>query len=181
MPSYVMGFTNTVSSANWDGVSNLLGEETGIATSDNLSAQFTIRVDTTNTGMIPSDATITGLEIRYDARRGGGSSVALTVQARLGAAVGNSEVNALTPNYTGFTIGDPNNLLGLSVTPSNYHNLTARWTVSALNGGGASAQIQKFSATGVPNYTIHYTLPYSNKIYNTSGKLSITSGKVSLT
>ena len=182
MPSIIDNFASTAQTSGWSNVSNLIGDNTGIATSNTPGGSFKLQVSSLALGLIPSTATIVGLKLIIIAKEvGGDATISLQPFISAGSSdpTGTLTPQQLTTSFSGYIIGAVDDTLGLTdFTPLNFQNLEV---VYSKDNGTNTIQIQKSSTGGAPTWQIFYTLPFSNKVYNTSGKFSITSGKVSIT
>jgi hypothetical protein len=171
MPSYSKLFESVISNNAWDNPSGLLPDGTGVC-----DAEFNGSIMVLDAGYdsnsFPTNATFTGIRITVTASTISTQST-LKITPKIGATAGDTTtINPSTNNFT-FLIGGSSNLLGLTLTPSSFPFLRVEYNLTDAN-----STITQISATSI---RVYYTLPFSNRIYNTSGKLSITSGKVSLT
>ena len=127
---------------------------------------------------IPSTATLTGIENRIIISSLSSATLTITVKPKFGATqFGDNQLYTFS-SPGGVIKGGTNDDMGLpsaNFTPSGIGTLRFEVTASSFSG---TSTLQKL-ASFVP--IVHYTLPHSNKVYNTSGKVSITSGKVSIT
>ena len=173
MPSVSSRFNNTLSVSNFSNIDNVLVDGAG-------SATFTANAECTFLGFpsgvgptaIPDTATITGIKYFVGVTPSSGN-VSFTFTAKKGASqTGDDETGVYTISQTQF-FGGENDLLGLTIaTPNDAASFRLVVQFGTVTGTAVLGSVLA---------QFHYTLPFSNKIYNTSGKLSITSGKVSLT
>jgi len=177
MPSVFSKFTDTLSVSNFTNLDNLLNGGTGDATfTDNADGILRSFPSGEGPNSIPSTATLVGIQFFVSATPGAGS-FSFTFTPQKGATTSG---NAQTGQYTGAQtklFGGSSELFGL--TFSSIGDIAAfrlRLQFTSVTG---TATLN--SGTNQLRPTFHYTLPFSNKVYNTSGKFSITSGKVSIT
>jgi len=168
-------FTNTLSVSNFTNLDNLLNGGAGSATFTS-NADGTLRAFPSGEGpnLIPSTATLRGIKFLVSVSPSSGN-IGFTFTPQKGATAGNAESGTYTSAQTKIFGGD-DELFGL--TFSNVNDIAAfrlRLQFSTVSGTA--------TLNGTPgiNPQFFYTLPFSNKVYNTSGKFSITSGKVSIT
>ena len=177
MPSVFSKFTDTLSVSNFTNLDNLLDGGTGDATFTN-NADGTFRSFPSNEGpnAIPSTATLVGIQFFVSVTPGAGS-LDFTFTPKKGASTNG---NAQTGTYSGAqtkTFGGTSELFGL--TFSSIGDIAAFRLRLQFTSVSGTATLN--SSINQLRPTFHYTLPFSNKVYNTSGKFSITSGKVSIT
>ena len=175
-----MKFTGVVSVVGWTGTENLLEGAEGNASTLTTNDEFQLRLPNLPCSIV-SDATIVGIRYTFTVKVNSGS-ITIYTTPKVGATISGNLQSTTVTSTTGqsFFKGSSSNLLGLSssqLTPSTLNNF--RIKVQAGTTGGNALSITGTST--VPNIIFYYTLPYSNQVYNTSGKLSITSGKVSIT
>ena len=176
MPSISSKFTDTLSVSNFTNLDNLLNDGTGDATFTN-NADGTFRSFPSNEGpnAIPSTATLVGIQFFVSVTPGAGS-LDFTFTPQKGVTAGNAD----TVTYSGAqtkNFGGSSELFGL--TFSSIGDIAAFRLRLQFTSVSGTATLN--SGINVLKPTFHYTLPFSNKVYNTSGKVSITSGKVSIT
>ena len=169
-------FTNTLSVSNFTNFDNLLNGGAGSATFTS-NADGTLRAFPSGEGpnLIPSTATLRGIKFFVSVSPSSGN-IGFTFTPKKGAGTNGT---AQTGTYTAAQskiFGGDDELFGL--TFSNVNDITSfrlRLQFSTVSGTA--------TLSGIPgiNPQFFYTLPFSNKVYNTSGKFSITSGKVSIT
>ena len=171
MPSYSKLFESVDSNSGWDGAANIIEGGTGTCTGgfNGLTLVLDAGYDSNS---FPTNATFTGVRILVTASTTGAVSSNMTITPKIGGVSGTA--TPIQPNAGGsFPIGGDGNLLGLTLNTAALPFLKVEYTLNTAN-----STTTVISATSI---RIYYTLPFSNKVYNTSGKLSITSGKVSLT
>ena len=176
-----MKFNDTISVTGWSGTDNLLEGAAGTAASSTAGDNFQLRLPNLPTALTGLGATIVGIRYTFTAAVSAGSIIVYTTP-KVGASISGTQQSATITSTTGqsFFKGSSSNLLGLSdtdLTPSSLSNF--RILVTTGNPGGNTLNL--IGTSTVPNIIFYYTLPYSNKVYNTSGKLEITSGAVSIT
>jgi hypothetical protein len=177
MPNVFSKFNNTLSVSNFTNLDNLLEGGTGDATFTN-NADGTFQGFSTNTGpnLIPTTATLVGIQFFVSVTPSAGS-LNFTFTPKKGASTsGNAQIGTYSGAQTKI-FGGSSELFGL--TFSNINDIAAfrlRLEFTSVTG---TATLN--SSTNQLRPVFHYTLPFSNKVYNTSGKFSITSGKVSIT
>lgn len=126
---------------------------------------------------IPSTATLTGIQNTI-VISSLSSGLTITVKPKFGASQFGSDQVYTFSSPGGIIKGGSTDDMGLpsaNFTPSGIQTLRFEVTVSSFSGTSTLQKLNSFLPI------IHYTLPHSNKVYNTSGKVSITSGKVSIT
>ena len=175
MPSYSKGYDSVVTSPLGSGAENLIGTNTGNCDIGGTNAIVELDPEFDNNSF-PTGATFTDIKILFTAQTLTSAASTLKVIPRIGATSSgfqNFQINA--PQ----TLQTNQGLFGLSPTVNSIQFLTVRFQLTVPNS--TTTRISKPIPGGSPLIQISYTLPFSNKLYNTGGKLSITSGKVSLT
>ena len=171
MPSYSKSFESVLSNNGWDGAANIIEGGTGTCTGG-FNGLILVLDAGYDSNSFPTNATFTGVTITVSASTTGAVSSNMTITPQIGGVSGTA--TPIQPNAgNSFQIGGDDNLLNLTLNTSALPFLRVKYTLNIAN-----STTTVISATSIK---VHYTLPFSNKIYNTSGKLSITSGKVSLT
>ncbi len=171
MPSYSKNFESVLSNNGWDGASNILEGGTGSCTGD-ANGLILVLDAGYDSNSFPANSTFTGIRITISTSTTTASQSTLQITPQIGATSGN--VTTINPNAgNSFLIGDSDDLLGLSLSSAALPFLRVKYTLTIAN-----STTTVISATSIQ---VYYTLPFSNKLYNTGGKLSITSGKVSIT
>ena len=180
MPQVSSRFTNFVGTP-----SNITNSDSLLVGGSNLNCNFTagaeFQLRTFPLGVgpnaIPSTATLTGIRNTI-VISSLSSGLTITVKPKFGASqFGDNQVYTFS-SPGGIIKGGTNDDMGLpsaNFTPSGIGTLRFEVTVSSFSGTSTLQKLNSFLPI------IHYTLPHSNKVYNTSGKVSITSGKVSIT
>ena len=171
MPSYSKKFESVLSNSGWDGASNIIEGGTGTCTAG-FNGLILVLDAGYDSNSFPANATFTGIRIAVTTSTSNSNASTLKITPQIGANSGT--VTTINPNV-GFTalIGNSSNLLGLTLNTAALPYLRVKYTLTIANSTTTTISFT--------NIQIYYTLPFSNKLYNTGGKLSITSGKVSLT
>ena len=177
MPSISSKFTNTLSVSNFTNLDNLLNDGTGDATFTN-NADATLRAFPPSEGpnLIPSTATLVGIQFFVTLTPSAGSLNFVFTPKKGAGTDGDPETGTYSGAQTK-SFGGTSELFGL--TFSNVNDMTSFRLRLQFTSVSGTATLNNSSNQLRP--TFHYTLPFSNKVYNTSGKFSITSGKVSIT
>ena len=182
MATFTKGYVSVASQPVGAGAENLIGTNTGNC---DIGGSFdVIELDPGfGNSDFPTGATFTSIQVALTAQTLTSATSTLRVTPRLGSISNDSD--DLDINAPGSYLTDINKgLFGLSPTVNSIQFLTIRFTLITPNSTTTriTKSVENITASGgTPNITISYTLPFSNKVYNTGGKLSITSGKVSIT
>ena len=171
MPNYQKSFESVISSTFFDGAANIVEGGTGTATAEFDGSNMTLDAGY-DSNSFPSNVTFTGIEITISGNTTGTNASILQITPQIGATSGTTTNKSINANST-YIVGGSSSLLGLTLNSSALPFLRVKYNLFDAN-----STTTVISATTI---IIHYTLPFSNKLYNTGGKLSITSGKVSLT
>ena len=177
MPSYTKGFDSVVTQPLGSGAENLIGTNTGNC--DIGATNAIVELDPEfDSNSFPTGTTFTSIQVLLTAQTLTSAESTLRITPRVGAISSGFQDIDINAPFSYITSAN-NGLFGLSLTTTNIQFLTIRFTLVTPNS--TTTRITKSFPTTTPKIQINYTLPFSNKLYNTGGKLSITSGKVSLT
>jgi len=175
MATFTKGYDSVVTSPLGSGAENLIGTNTGNCDIGATNAIVDLDPEFGNNSF-PTGATFTDIKVTFTAQTLTSAQSTLKVIPRIGST---------SSGFQNFQINAPQSfitsqgLFGLSPTVNSIQFLTVRFQLTVPNS--TTTRISKSFSTGTPKIAISYTLPFSNKVYNTGGKLSITSGKVSIT
>jgi hypothetical protein len=181
MGSVTSRFTSTIGTVSGiTNVDNFLVDGDNTNPTITSGATFTLRGFPSNVGpnSIPLTATMVGIQFRIIVTSLSDTGLTVTCVPKIGASINGSIPPHNFTSAGGVIFGGTTNDLNIpsaNFTPTQMSNFRIQTTFNSFSG---TTTLQKLSAF-TPIFS--YTLPFSNKVYNTSGKFSITSGKVSIT
>ena len=175
MADFIKGYDSVVTAPIGSGAENLIGTNTGICDIAATNAIVELDPEFSN-NLFPTGTTFTAIQVTFTAQTTTSATSTLRVTPKIGAISSGHQdfdINA------GSSFVTNQGLFGLSPTVNSMQFLTVQFKLITPNS--TTTRIIKSFAGGTPKIKISYTLPFSNKVYNTSGALEITSGKTSIT
>ena len=176
MPNVFSKFTDTLSVSNFTDLDNLLDGGSGDATFTN-NADGTLRSFPSKKGpnIFPSTATLVGIQFFVTVTPASGN-INFTFTPQKGVTAGTAQNGTYTGAQTK-NFGGTSELFGLTFNSINdIAAFRIRLEFSSVTG---TATLN--NSSNVLRPVFHYTLPFSNKVYQTGGNFKMLSGKVSIT
>ena len=170
----------------WDDESNLTAGNTGNCTTTTNSNTYELVLSGLSLG-IPAGSTINGIEYQFRADHDGGIGFEkYKALVRLNAEDSDSRQFTLAGTPSLFSDGGSTDLLGLTITDSDVDDLELVFSVGQ-NPTSVTFNLAGNTSDPSPAIKVYYTeptptpTPTGTGLSITSGKLSIISGKLSLT